>query len=153
MQEVLGEGPQLLRRLHEPLQDRIRVDLEHPCGAPDAHAFGQARDDAHDEVDGGALTMKDGAKGFEKIAATHDAQQLAPGTAVGMAVGAEIAPADPALIRTVRVRAEMHRGIHLAAAPPCGHNTRGPGAWCRWTEGAGTPTRDALRLGAAGGKG
>jgi hypothetical protein len=40
MQDVLGEGPQLLRRLHEPLQDRIRVHLEHPRRAPDPQAFG-----------------------------------------------------------------------------------------------------------------
>ena len=46
--------------------------------------------------------MKDRPKGLEKIAATGDTQQLSPGTTIGMAIGAEIPPGDPALIRTVR---------------------------------------------------
>jgi hypothetical protein len=125
MQDVLGEGPQLLCRLHEPLQDRVGVDLAHPRRAPDAHAFGQARDDAHDELDGGALAVKDRAKGLEKVAATGDTQQLLPRTTIGMAIGAEIAPADPAAIGTVWVRAEMGGGVDLAAAPPRGHEARG----------------------------
>jgi hypothetical protein len=36
VQDVLREGPQLLRGLHQPLQHRIGVDLEHPRRAPDA---------------------------------------------------------------------------------------------------------------------
>jgi hypothetical protein len=119
VQEVLREGPQLLGRVDQPLQHRIRIDLEHPCGAPDAQALSQARDDAHDELDRGALAMKDRAKGLEKIAATGDAQQLPPGPATGMAIGTEIAPAHPAPIGTVWVGAEMHGGVDLAAAPPC----------------------------------
>jgi hypothetical protein len=107
VQEVLREGLQLLRRLHEPLQDRIRVHLEHPCRASDAEPLSQARDDPHDEVDRGALPMKNRVQGLQKIAATGDAQQLPPGTAIGMAIGAEIAPAHPAAIGTGRVRAEM----------------------------------------------
>jgi hypothetical protein len=51
--------------------------------------------------------MKDRAEGLEKIAATGDAQQLPPGTPMGMAIGAEIAPAHPATIGTIRVGAEM----------------------------------------------
>jgi hypothetical protein len=52
----------------------------------------------HDEVDRGALARKDRTEGLEKIAATGDAQQLPPGTPAGMAIGPEIAPADPAPI-------------------------------------------------------
>src|SRR5512145_2736391 len=92
------------------------MNLEHPRRAPDTHAFGQARDDPHDALDGGALAMKERAKGFEKIAATDHTQQLPPGTAIGMAIGAEIAPAHPAAIGTVRVRADMVPGVHLALA-------------------------------------
>src|SRR4029450_11573377 len=91
-------------------------------GAPDAQPLGQAGDDPHDELDRGAFAMKERAKGFEKIAATGDAQQLPPGTATGMAIGTEIAPADPASIGTVRGRAKVHRGVNLAAAPPRGHH-------------------------------
>ena len=92
---MAGKRPELLCRFDQPLQHGIRVDLEHPCGAPDTQAFGQAGDDAYDELDGGTLTMKERPEGLEKIAATGDAQQLPPGTAIGMAIGAEIAPAHP----------------------------------------------------------
>ena len=66
--------------------------------------------------------MKDRTKGLEKIAVTGDAQQLPPGAPIGMAIGTEIAPADPAVIGTVRVGAAMRGGVDLAAAPPCGHD-------------------------------
>jgi hypothetical protein len=36
VQDVSGEGLQLLRCFDQPLQHRIGVDLEHPCCAPDA---------------------------------------------------------------------------------------------------------------------
>jgi hypothetical protein len=70
--------------------------------------------------------MKERAKGFEKIATTHYTQQLPPGTAIGMAMGPEIPPAHPAPIGTVRVRAEMVPGVHLALAA-----TGGGDPW-RW---------------------
>jgi hypothetical protein len=43
-------------------------------------------------------------------------QQLPPGTAIGMAIGAEIPPAHPATIGTVWVRAEMVPGVDLPLA-------------------------------------
>jgi len=107
VQDMLGEGAQLLGRLDEPLQHGIEIDLEHPCGAADAQSLGQARHDAHDEVNGGALSMKNRAQGLQKIAATGDAQELPPGTAIGMAIGAELPPAHPAAIGTGRVGADM----------------------------------------------
>src|SRR5262249_57417228 len=51
VEEVLGEGPQLLRRFDEPLQHRICIDLEHPRRAPDAQALSQAGDDPRDKLD------------------------------------------------------------------------------------------------------
>jgi hypothetical protein len=63
--------------------------------------------------------MKDRPKALQEVAATGDAKQLPPGPSIGVAIGAEIAPADPAPIGTVRVRTEVRRGVHLAAAPPC----------------------------------
>ena len=51
--------------------------------------------------------MKERAEGLEKIAATNHTQQLPPGTATRMAIGAEIATAGPAAIGTIRVGAEM----------------------------------------------
>src|SRR5262249_38540263 len=115
-------GSQLLRSFHQPLQHRIGVHFEYPRGASDAQALGQAGDDPHDEVDGGALPMKERPEALQEVAATGDAEQLPPGAAIGMAIGAEIAPADPAAIGTVRVRAEMGGGVDLAAAPPCRHD-------------------------------
>src|SRR5215471_16007424 len=132
MQEVLREGPQLLRRLYQPLQHRVGVDLEDPRRAPDAQPLGQARDDPHDEVDRGTLAVKECTKGLEKVTTTDHTQQLPPGTAIGVAIGAEIAPAHPAPIGTVRVRAEVHRGVDLAVAPPCGYEARGWGFRGLW---------------------
>src|SRR5262249_41401470 len=119
---VLREGAQLLRRLHEPVQHGVRVHLEHPRGASDAHALSQTRDDPYDEVNRHTLTVKERAEALEKIAATGDTQQLPPGAAIGMTIGVEIAPAHPAAIGTVRVRAEVRRGVDLGAAPPRGHD-------------------------------
>jgi hypothetical protein len=93
----------------------------------DAQVFGQARHHAHDELDGDALAMEERAEGLQKVAATGDAQQLPPGTATGMAIGADIAPSDPSPIGTVWVRAEMGGGVYLAAAPPRGYDAWGPG--------------------------
>jgi hypothetical protein len=39
VQDISGEGVELLCRLHQPLQHRLRIDLEHPRCAPDAHAL------------------------------------------------------------------------------------------------------------------
>src|SRR4030095_2936750 len=109
----------LLGRFDEPLQHRVRGHLKHPRRAPDTQALSQARDDMYDEVDGGALPMKDRPQALQEVAATGDAEQLPPGPSIGVAIGAEIAPADPAPIGTVRVRTEVRRGVDLAAAPPC----------------------------------
>src|SRR5262249_29447537 len=97
--------------------------------------------------------MQRGALGLLEVPFTAGAIQLAPGTAVGMAVGAEIAPADPAPIGTVRVRAEMQGGVHLAAAPPCGHDAGWRRAGGRWTEVASLRTGVAIRLGGEARKG
>src|SRR5215510_281511 len=95
VQEVLRKGLELLCRLHQPVQHRVRIDLEHPRRAADAQALSEAADDVHDEVDRDALAMKNRAEGLQKRAATGNAQQLPPGTAIGVAIGAEVAPADP----------------------------------------------------------
>src|SRR6266849_2269268 len=66
--------------------------------------------------------MKDRAMGLEEVALTTAARQLAPGVAAGMTIGVEITEPHPALIRTIRMRAEMLRGIHLARPSPRGHD-------------------------------
>src|SRR5262249_12849890 len=122
-------------------------DLEHPRGAPDAQFLGQAREDTHDEVDGGAFAMKDRAEGLEKVATTGDTQQLPPGTATGMAISAEIPPAHTAAICTVPVGAEMGGGADWASAPRGGEEG---GGWSGggWGGGSGgVLTGVAVRLG------
>src|SRR5260370_30163941 len=90
--------------------------------------------------------MEEGAEGLQKIATTDHTQQLPPGTAIGMAIGAEIAPSRPSPIGTVRVRAEMGGGVDLAAAPPRGHDARWRGPGCLRAEVAGVLTGVAGRL-------
>ena len=51
--------------------------------------------------------MEEGTEGLQKVAVAGDTEQLPPGTAIGMAIGAEIAPAHPAARGTIRVGAEM----------------------------------------------
>src|SRR5262249_60510380 len=103
-------------RLDEPLQHRIGIDLEHPRRAPDAQALSQAGDDTHDKLDRLPLAMEQGPEGLEKITTADHTQQLPPGTAARMAMGAEIPPSYPAAIGTVRVGAEMRGGVDLTAA-------------------------------------
>src|SRR4029453_10054490 len=71
--------------------------------------------------------MQDRAEGLEKRAATGDAQQLPPGTTTRMAIGPEIAPADPAPIGTGWVGAEMRGGIYRVAGYVRGTEQRGRG--------------------------
>src|SRR3989442_6928460 len=54
------------------------------------------------------------AHGLLEIATTARAIQLAPRATAGMAIGTDIAQSHPALIRTVRMRAAMMRGVDLA---------------------------------------
>src|SRR5438874_13783680 len=92
------------------------------------------------------LAMEEGAGGFQKIATTDHTQQLPPGIATRMAIGAEIAPSRPSPIGTVRVRAEMGGGVELASAPPRGHEARRD-TGCLRGEVAGMPTGVAARVG------
>src|SRR5713101_7737957 len=99
------------------------------------------------------LAMQERPEGLQKGAATSDTQQLPPGTAIGMAIGAEIAPSHPTTIGTVRVGAEMRGGVDLTAAPSRGHDARWRGAGCLRVEVAGVLTGVAVRLGGEARKG
>ena len=106
----------MVRNFDQPLQHGVRVDLEHPGDGANAQALRQRAHCPHQLFGCHALAMQRGAMGLLEVTFTADAIQLAPGTAIGMAIGAEIAPSDPAPIGTVRVRAEVRRGIDLPAA-------------------------------------
>jgi hypothetical protein len=125
VQGVSRKRLELLCRFDEPLQDGIGLDLDPPRRAPDTQALGQARHDAHDELNGGVLAIKERAESLEKVAATDDAPPLAPASPIGMAVGADIPPSRPPSVPAIWVRTEMGGGVDLAAASPCGHDPRG----------------------------
>src|SRR5207253_8517378 len=107
------------------LQDRSGINLEHPRRAANAQPLRQAPDHAHDQVVRHALLVKDRAEGLQKIAVADEAQQLAPMSPIGMAIGAEVAPSHPAPRGTGGAGANVHRSVDLAAAPPRGDDARG----------------------------
>src|SRR2546421_6330221 len=75
------------------------------------------------------LAMQRRPMGLLEVAATAGAMQLAPGTAVGVSVGTDIAEPYPAPIVAVGLGAEVERGVHLARPSPRGHDAgwRAPG--------------------------
>ena len=91
--------------------------------------------------------MQARAEGLQKVAVTSDAQQLPPGTAIGMVIGTQVAPADPAAIHTVWIGAEMAGGVDLAASPPRHDEARGRGGRRLWARGTVVLTGVAVRLG------
>ena len=62
--------------------------------------------------------MEKRAGSLREIALARDALELAPGLATGMAVGADIAAAEPAVIRAIVIGTKMPRGIDGAPASP-----------------------------------
>src|SRR5262245_16631840 len=68
------------------------------------------------------------AMGLQHIPLTLAAIQLSPGATVGMTIRTEIAEPHPTPIRTVRMGAELLRGVHVTRASPTGDDRR----WRRW---------------------
>ena len=98
---------ELVRCFNEPWQDGVGINFAHPRGPTEAQAFSQACDDTYDAFDRGTLAMQERAEGLHEIALASGAVELTPGTTIGMTVGAEIAPAHPATLGTVRVGAAI----------------------------------------------
>jgi len=57
--------------------------------------------------------MQEGAVRFEEMASARGALELAPGTAAGMTVSAQVAKPEPASIRAVGMGTEVHGGVDL----------------------------------------
>src|SRR5262249_29082942 len=114
---VLRKGPELLRRLHQPMQHRVWLDLKHTRCTADAYALSEAADHVHDEVDRDALAMEQSTVMLWKVALAGRTVELTPRATAGMAVGAQVAQPQPAAIGTVRMRAKMPGGIHLTRTP------------------------------------
>jgi hypothetical protein len=143
VEEVRRPGPPLRRRLHQPGQDGMGVHCAAPRRPPAPHAFGHARDDADDELDRHALAMAERPERLEPGAAAAPAPPLPPGTAPGMAMGAELAPAPPS-----RERPRPDGGSNGGRGRPAG----GGLASCRGV-GAALRGRAHRRRRAAGGGG
>ena len=60
--------------------------------------------------------MKDGAVRLREIALARDALELVSGLATGLAVGADIAAAQPARIGTIRLWTEVRVGVDSPSA-------------------------------------
>src|SRR5262249_40544417 len=93
----------------------------------DTQSFGQSRDRAHDPLGRVELAIKGRAVRFEKIGITDHAVELPPGPTPRMAVRADIAPSDPAIIRACFVRTVLVMGVYSSGASALGsdHGRRG----------------------------
>jgi hypothetical protein len=107
VEEVLREGRRLVCRLDQPLQHRVRVDLKYPGHGSNAQAFSQSGHDAHEQLSRHAHAMHRRTLGLQEIRVARGALQLAPRPPIGMAIGPDIAQADPAIIATGARRAKM----------------------------------------------
>jgi hypothetical protein len=59
-EKIGGKGLQLLRRFHQPLEHRARIDLKDSGGGPNTQALGQAGQHAHELCRKLAKTGKSG---------------------------------------------------------------------------------------------
>ena len=118
VEEINGKGLELLGRFHQPVEDRVRVDLEDPRRPSNAESLGQAADDVHNELRRGPLTMENRARSLVEISLARHALKLTPGLAAGMAIGADITQTEPAAIRAIRRWTEMSSRIDGALAAP-----------------------------------
>ena len=66
-EKIGGKGAELLGGFDQPVQHGVGVDLEDPSRGTDAQAFGQACQDAHDELDRGLFAMEDRAMRLQKV--------------------------------------------------------------------------------------
>jgi hypothetical protein len=115
MQEVAREGFEVIGCFHQPEHNCVGIGLEDPCNGADTEAFGERRDRPHQLVRIALLAVKHGAMGLQEMPLAAQTHQLAPPPAVGMAVGADIPPAHPAVIRTRGLGAEVAGGIDVSA--------------------------------------
>src|SRR5882724_5681652 len=113
----------MLGDLDQPRQDGLGIDLKDAGYGTNAHALSQRAHRPHQQVDRHTLAMPRGAMGLLDRAITARAMPLPPGATTGMPIGTDMAEPDPAPIGTVRMRAAMPRGVHLARPSPRRHDT------------------------------
>src|SRR5262245_631515 len=117
--------------LDQPREHRIGVHLEHAGHGTNAQALRQRAHRPHQHVERNALAMQRGAVRVLEIFLAGDTLQLPPGSAIRMAIGADIAQAAPAIIRTGRIWAVLLLRIHRArtATRACEQRWWGYGGW------------------------
>ena len=71
--------------------------------------------------------MENRASGFVKIALASDTLKLAPGLTAGMAIGADVATVEPALVGTSRFGTEVRLGVDGSLAA----SGKGENRWWR----------------------
>jgi hypothetical protein len=101
-----------LRSFHQPLPDRVRVNLKHPGRGAHAQAFGHACQHTDDQLDRHPFAMKNGAVRLEEISVTRATIPLPPWTTTGMTMRAQVPQSQPAAIVTARMETEMPRGVN-----------------------------------------
>src|SRR5262245_48079796 len=111
-QEIVCKGLELIYGFTQPLQHRVGVDLEHPRCGPNAQAFSQTRQHAHDQLHSDLFAMKNRAMMLGKIAVARGAVKLTPGAATGMAIGPQVVQPQPAAIITSGVGTKVPGGVH-----------------------------------------
>jgi hypothetical protein len=97
----------MLRGLHQPDEHSIRVHRKDAGDSADAESFGECPDGPHQLLGLDVRALQGGAVGLLEIAFAAQTIQLSPVVSTGMAVGAEIPEADPAVIRTDGMRTEV----------------------------------------------
>jgi len=153
VQEVLGEGFEMVGGFDEPLQHRMRVHLADAGDGTDAQTLSQCAYGPHQKLRRDPLAMQRCAVSFEAVALAGSAMQLPPAPTAGMPIGTAIAQAHPAPLGTGRLRAAMACGIHLAPAPPCDDQTGWRGGGSLQTGRGDLLTRLAVGLGEESRKG
>ena len=90
-------------------------------------ALSQACQDPHDALHGHPCAMAERAVGLQQGAPARGTVAWPPRASTRMAMGAEVAGAQPAALGTGRMRANMPGGLHLTRAPVHrGHRREAP---------------------------
>ena len=130
LEDVLGEGCEMVGGFDEPREHGMRGDLEHAGDRSNPQACRPRPYRPHQQIGRHPLARKAGAMGLKEGAPTAAARQLAPGATMGMAGGPDMASPQPAAIGTIGSRADMARGGDRTTASLCGAEARWRGTGC-----------------------
>src|SRR5215467_1492471 len=95
-QEIACKGLEVVCSFDQPVQHGIGIDLKDPRGGAYAQALGQASQNPHDQLHGAPCAMKERAMGIQKVAPARGTVELPTRATTRMAIGAQVARAQPA---------------------------------------------------------